>query len=283
MILSMAVFGTVGIFVRYISLPSGVISGVRGLIGAAFLFAVMVISGKRPSISRMKGHGLVLILSGIMIGANWICLFEAYRYTTVATATLCYYLQPVFVTLASPFIFHEKLNPKKVLCVFAALCGIVLISWKDVGEGSVTGIALGIGAAVLYAAVVMMNKSIPDVEAYDRTFVQLLSAGIVMIPYTLLCESFENVTVTAVGLVLLLILSVFHTGVCYSLYFGAIPYLSLQTFAILGFIDPVVAIILSSVIFREDPGITGVIGAVLILGAAFISEVSFDRKKKNGV
>ena len=160
--LSMVVFGTIGIFVRYIPLPSAAIACVRGAVGALFLLCVMALKKTKPDVDGIKKNLLLLALSGGAIGFNWIFLFEAYRYTTVAAATLCYYMAPVIVIMASPFVFKEKMTVKKILCVLAALVGMVFVSGvagSGLPEaGELKGILFGLGAAVLYAGVIMMNK-----------------------------------------------------------------------------------------------------------------------------
>ena len=101
---AMGIFGTVGIFVHYIPLPSATIAFCRGLLGVAFLLLFLLLTGKKLSLPDIKKHVWLLCLSGAAIGANWILLFESYRYTTVATATVCYYFAPLFLLLASPLI-----------------------------------------------------------------------------------------------------------------------------------------------------------------------------------
>lgn len=103
LIIAVTAFGTIGIFVRYIALPSSIIALVRGAVGAAFLW--LLLRWKKTPFQRdaLRPHLKLLVLSGVIMSFNWITLFEAYNYTTVATATLCYYMAPVFVTLASPF------------------------------------------------------------------------------------------------------------------------------------------------------------------------------------
>ena len=113
LIIAVTAFGTIGIFVRYINLPSSVIAFVRGAVGAVFLLLLLYLRRTPFRWASVQPHWKLLALSGAIISFNWITLFEAYRYTTVATATLCYYMAPVFVTLASPFLFHEKLTPRK--------------------------------------------------------------------------------------------------------------------------------------------------------------------------
>ena len=128
LIIAVTAFGTIGIFVRYISLPSSVIAFVRGAVGAVFLLLLLYFRRTPFRWASVQPHWKLLALSGAIISFNWITLFEAYRYTTVATANLCYYMAPVFVTLTSPFLFHEKLTTRKLLCVLTALCGMVFVS-----------------------------------------------------------------------------------------------------------------------------------------------------------
>ena len=144
--LSMLIFGTIGIFVKYIPLPSSTIAMTRGFMGAAFLLFVMLISGKKPSAFAIKKNALPLIISGAAIGINWIFLFEAYNYTSVAVATLCYYMEPVLLIVLTPFVLKQKLSVKKILCVPVALVGMVLVSGVLSGKQdvSLTGVALGL-------------------------------------------------------------------------------------------------------------------------------------------
>ena len=126
MILSMVIFGTIGIFVEFISLPSGVIAAFRGIAGALVIISVMLFKKYKPDIKILKKKLWLLILSGVAIGFNWILLFESYRHTGIPVATVCYYTAPVLVTILSPFILREKLRPKQIICVFVALVGIVV-------------------------------------------------------------------------------------------------------------------------------------------------------------
>ena len=278
----MFLYGTIGIFVRNISLPSSVIALVRGIIGVAFILLFMRIRKIRISLADIKANLLLLCLSGAAIGVNWIFLFEAYHYTTVALATLCYYFSPIFIIIVSPFFLKERLTLKKSCCVLAALLGMALISgvFEPAGVSALhaKGIALGIGAAALYAFVVILNKKLHNISAYDRTVVQLGTAAVVLLPYTLLTEKVSELSVSALGICLLLIVGVLHTGVAYTLYFSSLRDLKAQTAAILSYIDPIVAIILSAVLLKEQMTLLSVLGAVLILGATLVSELKINNK-----
>lgn len=280
MMLAMFIFGTIGLFVKYIPLPSSLIAMLRGFAGAIFLFVFIKIKKQSMDKDAIKANLLKLCLSGAFLGFNWILLFEAYRYTTVATATLCYYLAPVIVILVSPLVLKEKLTWKKLVCVLISLLGMVFVSGVlgilktgHFEKGEFTGILFGLGAACLYACIVLTNKKIKDISAYDMTIMQLAVAGLVLVPYVLLTQDISGIQLGAKAIALLAVVCIVHTGIAYALYFGSMKGLKGQTVAILSYIDPVVAIILSALILREGFTLSGALGAVLILGATFANEI----------
>lgn len=277
LISAMTIFGTIGIFRKLIPLPSALIAFFRGAIGAAFLITLVKIKGQKlcHHLSR-KAYGL-LALTGALIGVNWMMLFEAYNYTSVSIATLCYYMAPTFVVLLSVPILKERLSAKKLICSALALIGMVLISGILEGAGldrrDLTGILLGIGAALIYAAVVLLNKSLPGIDAYEKTVIQLSAAAVIMLPYLLISGSFAGNTWSMSTLLLLLIVGIIHTGISYALYFGSMDGLRAQTVALFSYIDPIVALLLSACILKEHMTILGIIGAILILGSAIVCEL----------
>ena len=276
MILSMVIFGTIGIFVEYIAMPSGVIASVRGIVGALVILAVMFFTRHKPDFEKVTKKLPVLLASGVAIGFNWILLFEAYRHTGIPVATVCYYTAPIFVIVATPFIFKEKLIHKQIVCIGVALLGVVAVSGVLQSNGSkIVGVFLGLGAALLYASVMIMNKFMSEVDSYERTVIQLGTAGIIVLPYALLTGG--DIVFNTKSLILLLVVGVVHTGFAYLLYFGAIKKLKSQTVAILSYIDPASAIILSSVVFLQLPTLYEFVGVVLIMTAAILSE---SRKKE---
>ena len=279
---AMLIFGTVGIFVRQIPLSSAAVAFFRGVMGVVFLLLVMTLAKKRPQKQIIRENLWVLLLSGAAIGGNWVLLFESYRHTTIATATICYYLAPVFVVLASPLL-GERLTGKKLILPGIALLGMVFVS--GVLQGGISGgkgIALAAGAAMLYASVMLLNRKLKSISAYDKTVIQLGVAAAVVLPYALLTGGFDVSAMTAVGWVLLLIVGIVHTGFAYWLYFGALGQLPSQTVALFSYLDPVLAIILSALLLQEPLGWQGIVGAVLILGSALCSELLEQKKEKKG-
>ena len=282
LILAMVIFGTIGIFRKYIPLPSGIVACARGILGVAFLLIFIKIKKIKMDGKAIKKHLAILLVSGGFIGLNWVLLFESYRYTSVAVATLCYYMAPIFVMIVSPFLLKEKLTGRKMLCVIVALIGMVFVS--GVLDGGITdiselkGILFGLGAAALYASVVMMNQKLRGVPTYDKTIMQLGAAAVVLIPYILFVEDLSAVTLTPLMAIMLIIVGVVHTGIAYALYFGSMNGLKAQTVALFSYIDPIVAIILSALFLKEPMTVYSAIGAVLVLGATMISELPEKKK-----
>ena len=274
---AMLIFGTIGVFRRYLPLPSAFLAFSRGILGGLFLLGFTRLSHRTAGEKLPARTALGLAFTGAVMGINWILLFEAYNYTTVAVATLCYYMQPTIVMLLSPFLFREKVTWKKGICATAAIIGMILVSGVtgggNVPPGNLRGILLGLGAAACYSVVVIMNKKISGIDAYPKTIIQLLSAGAVMIPYLLLTDGFQFGEFSGQILLLLLIVGLVHTGVAYMLYFGSMDGMKAQSIAILSYIDPVSALLFSALLLREPLGVLSIVGAVMILGSSVFSEL----------
>lgn len=280
--LAMVIFGTIGLFIRTINLPSSVIAMARGFVGSLFLLGLIVASRGKISWQDISRNKKILIFSGGFLGINWILLFEAFRYTTLASATLVYYLAPVIVIIVSAIFFKESLEPLKVVCVGLALIGMVLVSGllgSDFSNGpNLTGILFALGAAICYAAVILMSQRLESISAYDGTIIQLATSGLVLLPYVLITEDFKTLTVDRSSLYSLVIVAIIHTGVAYALYFSAMRKLKAQTIAIYSYLDPLVAVIASSLILKEKVTVMTAVGGLLILGSTLLSEVLDQRR-----
>lgn len=283
MVCAMMVFGTIGIFVKNIPLSSGEIALFRAVIAMLAIIAYQLLSGRKVKIPSSKKDGLLLLLSGAAVGFNWIFLFEAYHYTSVSIATLSYYFAPVIVMIVSPILFKEKLTMKQMICFIMSTVGLVLIIGVGGLEKSPTnliGIGLGLSAAVLYAMVILLNKFIKKVDGVDRTLMQFLAAIIVLVPYLYMTSGIHIGNIGGIGLLNLLIVGIIHTGIMYCMYFSSLKQLKGQEAAILGYIDPLVAIIVSVSLLGESIDFTQIIGGILILGFTLLNEVNIQSSKK---
>ena len=277
LIASMAIFGTLGLFVRNISVSSGELALYRAILAAVLIAAYLFTTKQKISFNNIKREVPLLLLSGVAMGINWILLFEAYRYTTVSAATLSYYFAPVIVTVVCPFLFREKLTAKQIVCFIMSTLGLVMITGiGDVGQSAadLVGILFGLGAAVFYAAVVLLNKFIKNVEGIHRTFLQFLSAIVTLIPYVAATGGITLGGMDGKGWICLFIVGFIHTGVTYCMYFSSLKELPGQKAAILSYIDPLVAVLISVLLLHEAMTLWQILGGILILGFTLWNEIS---------
>ena len=269
LVTAMLIFGTLGLFVRNVPVSSGELALYRAILATGMIGMFLLITRQPVPFAAIKKEVPLLLLSGAAMGFNWILLFEAYRYTTVSAATLSYYFAPVIVTVVSPFLFREKLSLRQILCFVMSTVGIVMITATgdlSAGSNNLVGIAFGLGAAVLYATVILLNKFIRGVAGLHRTFLQFLAAIAVLIPYVAFSGAFSLGALDGMGWLNLLILGLVHTGVAYCLYFPALKDLPGQRAAILSYLDPLVAVLLSVTVLGEGMTTWQAVGGVLILG-----------------
>lgn len=276
MIFSMVIFGTLGVFVRNIPVSSGELALYRAILAALLIAVYLGITKQKIPFANIKKEVPLLLASGVAMGVNWIFLFQAYKYTTVSLATLSYYFAPVIVTVACPFLFTEKLTGKQIICFLMSTAGLVMIT--GIGKIGINtdfiGILWGLGAAFFYAVVILLNKFIKGVEGIHRTFLQFLSAIVILIPYVAVTGGVTLGQLHTVGWINLLIVGLLHTGITYCLYFSALTELPGQKAAILSYIDPLVAVVISVTVLGESMTVWQAVGGLLILGFTLWNEVS---------
>lgn len=273
--ISMAIFGTLGLFTRNIPVSSGELALYRAVLASALIIVYLAVTGQKMDFKMIKGEILLLLVSGIAMGINWILLFQAYRYTTISAATLSYYFAPVIVTVVCPFLFHEKLTGKQILCFCMSTIGLILIiGVESIGQGGsdLLGILFGLGAAAFYAAVILLNKFIKNVTGIHRTLLQFFAAIIILVPYVACTGGMHLTALGSVGWGCLLTVGLIHTGITYCMYFSALKELTGQEAAILSYIDPLMAVLVSVLLLGESMSLRQLLGGILILGFTLWNE-----------
>lgn len=281
-IVSMVIFGTIGLFVKYIPLSSAEIALYRALLAIALVGGYLLIKKQRISFKGREKELILLLFSGAAMGFNWMFLFAAYKCTTVSVATLSYYFAPVIVTVLSPVLFKEKMTLKKVICFIFSTMGLILLTGLGnlgVNLMHIKGIAFGIAAACLYATVMLLNKAIKGIGGIERTFLQFVAAAVVLIPYVLLTDGINITRLHTDGIIYLLIVGLVHTGITYLMYFSSLKEIEGQQVAVLSYIDPLVAVIVSVFILKESITAVQIIGGTLILIFTLLNEINL--KKRN--
>ena len=156
-----------------------------------------------------------------------------------------------------------------------------LAAWKAAEISGSTGYKVWLTESTkgLYATVVLLNKQLRNIDAFDRTVFQLGGSAVILLPYCFATVEFSALTLTAFSAAMLVFVGIVHTGVTYLLYFGSLEHVKGQTAAIISYVDPVVAVLASVLILSEPMRPVEVLGAALILGAALFSEIQPRRKE----
>lgn len=277
MISAMLIFGSIGIFVKNINISSIEIAFYRAVVASLFLIFASFFIKQKITYSSIKENALLLIISGMAIGINWILMFQAYKYTTISNATLIYNTAPIFVILLSPIVLKERITCLKIGCITTTMVGLFLIVYAgnsniNTSYSHIKGILYGFLAAILYASIILINKFIKNLPSFEVSLIQLTVSAIVLLISILYENNLNIVGISHKDWVFILILGIIHTGVAYILYFDSIKELTGQSIAFLSYIAPVSAVIFASIFLEENMTLHQIIGGILILGSTFISE-----------
>ncbi|MCA1203935.1 DMT family transporter [Priestia flexa] len=285
MYISMIIFGTMGLIVRYIDLSSSETALLSSSIGCLFLMIVFFMRKRTIPWKLVKVNACILFFSGIALGGNWMFLYQAYDHTTLTNATLGYYFAPVFVMILSPFILKEQLPVKKIICIGIAILGMLMIVGNGVsasGTEDLLGIFFGLLAAACYAALMLLNKFIRLMGRLEITIIQLGITALLLLPYVFLTEGFGVFGVSRSSVPFIIILGIVNTGIGFWLFFSGMEKLKGQSIAMLSYVDPFVAILISAVILREHRTLVQILDGALLLGSTFISENKVIKFPKRG-
>lgn len=278
-IAAMLIFGSIGIFVKFITVPSVQIVQYRTIFGSICLAMFMLVKRQKFNIEKIKQNMLHLAISGISIGASWAFLFEAYKQTSVGLTTIVYYCAPILVFFLAPIIFKESITKSQLCAILIAVVGMLLVYIMEIiSSGISTAIACALVSALLYAVIMIDNKFIKDMNGIESTLIQLSIAAIVM---TIYCGISLNQVVyipTLIDLCLLVVVGIFHTGLAMALYISNLQNLSPQNIAIFSYIDPASALLFSFVILSESLSWYQLLGGLLIFGGALLAQLNPSQK-----
>lgn len=271
---AMLIFGSNGVFASMLEMSGAQLVLLRTLIGGAVLLIIILISRSRTPKEVLLREKWRLLFAGVCLGANWALLFEAYNLMNVSLATLTYYTAPVLVLVLAPLVLKERQNGLAYLGMAVVIVGMLLVVGTDFGEGGVsaTGLIVGLGSAVFYAMLMLVNKQITGVSGLNLTFIEIVIAAVILLPYVLATSGGVPLPTDARGIFALLFLCTVNTGIACWLYFSSMNRLPAKAVALMGYFDPVSALIFSAVFLDERLSGVQLAGAVLVLAGALVGQ-----------
>lgn len=272
---AMLIFGSNGVFASMLDMSGAQLVLMRTLIGGAVLLIIILISRSRTPKEVLIREKWRLLFAGVCLGANWALLFEAYNLMNVSLATLTYYTAPVLVLVLAPFVLKERQNSLAYVGMLVVVVGMLLVVGTDFGEGgvTVTGLVVGLGSAVFYAMLMLVNKKISGVSGLNLTFIEIIIAAAILLPYVFATSGGVPLPTDARGIFALLFLCTVNTGFACWLYFSSMNRLPAKAVALMGYFDPVSALIFSAVFLDERLSTVQFIGAVLVLAGALVGQL----------
>ncbi len=274
---AVSIYGTIGLFLHFVKTSSEFVVLCRGTIGSLFILIVMMAKKEKIDLEAIKRNFFILAISGASLGLNWIFLFAGYRHG-VAITSLCNYMAPIMVVVISAFIYRQKLGIKQIACIICSLIGVMFISGIFENDARVNSLCIiyGLLAALGFVALVFCNRYLKDIKSLDKTVMQLSFSALTVLVYVIANNGFPR-SIDGLSAALLIIMGVVHTGIAYIFYFDSINVLNVDTIAILGYVEPALNVIVGSLFLHEDLSIFGIIGAIMILGSAIMSELKGNR------
>lgn len=271
---AMLIFGSNGVFASMLEMSGAQLVLLRTLIGGAVLLIIILISRSRTPKEVLLREKWRLLFTGVCLGANWALLFEAYNLMNVSLATLTYYTAPVLVLVLAPLVLKERQNGLAYLGMAVVIVGMLLVVGTDFGEGGVsaTGLIVGLGSAVFYAMLMLVNKQITGVSGLNLTFIEIVIAAVILLPYVFATSGGVPLPTDARGIFALLFLCTVNTGFACWLYFSSMNRLPAKAVALMGYFDPVSALIFSAVFLDERLSGVQLAGAVLVLAGALVGQ-----------
>jgi len=276
-IAAVLIYGTIGVLLSFVNASSEFVVLCRGFIGALTIIIVFAIKRRRIDTYAIHKNFYRLIISGIALGLNWVALFAGYRYS-VSVASLCNYIAPIVVVALAPFFFKEKITVKQGIFIFLAVVGVLFLSGIfEAGNTNLSAAIYGLLAAIGFVVLVICNRKMREIEPLERTLIQLIGSAATVLPFVFILDGFPK-SITPIEILILIILGVVHTGLAYILYFDSVAHVSAIEVAIYGYLEPVMGVATSIIFLGERLSAFGIIGAVLIIFAAF--EPLIGRSKK---
>lgn len=276
---ALLLFGSNGIIAAAIALPSSDIVLLRTFLGALSLVTILAITQRHKLQAPSRpSEAAALLLSGAALGASWIFLFRAYQTIGVGVSSLLYYCGPIIVMALSPLIFGEKLTGGKIAGFIAVACGAFLIAAQGLGGNMPIA---GIASAFCYALMVIASKGAPHIEGLENSTLQVSAAFVTVLVLTLITQgapSFLSAGVAAsIDWRAVVMLGVVNTGIGCLLYFSAVAKLPVQTVAVVGYLEPLSAVVFSAILLGEAITPVRLMGAALIIGGAIFCELAGKR------
>lgn len=276
------IWSSLGIFVRKIALPNADIIFYSAVIAGLVQFLMVSLTGRLKKTIRNKNSAnsiFLLILLPVCFLGNTLLFYFAFTHTTIANAVLTHYTAPIFVALMAPVFLKEKILKTAWLAIILSSFGLWFIlgapvSGKEIfaGDSESRGIIAGLLSGFAYALLILIIRGIASqFSALFIIFIQNSLVALLLLPFV------PMIQLTWQSLPYIVTLGIVHSTIAPLLYVQGFKSVKANEAAILGYLEPIGAILLAWIFLNEIPEIKAILGGALILYSGFM----IIRNKKN--
>lgn len=218
---------------------------------------------------RKEFPGLKLLQYPLILGAaslmNTFSYYLAFKHTTIANAVLTHYTAPVIVAFLAPLFLRERVTRPIIISIAIASAGLwIMLNGFSFNEGDALGITAGLVSGFAYAVVVILIRIYT--QSFNPVVLAFFSNAVIAI---LLAPFVREFPVNALWS--FLVMGIVHSTIAPILYFKGLRYVSAGRTAVLGYIEPVIAIIFGIIFLSELPGKGSIIGGLLIIFSGYLT------------
>jgi drug/metabolite transporter (DMT)-like permease len=269
-IISVLIWSSWGILVRWLDLPALVISFFSTSIACLTLSFVWAFKFQRRKLKPQKTKNLFFFLAlGILVALSNVLYFQAFRTTTIANATLSHYLAPILVFILAPIMIREKIEARGMVSLILSTFGLYLITWGPglkLTSQDIAGIGFGAASALFYALQINAVRHLaPRFSALALTWYGNLGASLTIFPWIYS----EIYLVHSSALPILLLMGIFCSGLAPIIYISGLKTVPAHHAGVLSYLEPVGGILLAFLFLSESPRIITLIGGAFIVGGGY--------------
>jgi len=265
-IISFLIWSSYGVILNKVSINPIIFTLLTTSIG--FILITSYIFVRKVDIALNKKFLPVIFFTTILFLTNAITFFYAYKFTSISNAIFSHYLAPIFVSIFSIFILHEKIEKVTIIALIIAIVGMFFIFLPDenitIQKYDIYGIILGVISAICYGLSVVIAKSvISRINYIVFMFYQGIFTSIFVLAALIFKTDLFNLNFNLFFLIILV--GITHSFIAPLLYLKGLQGVKAQFAGLLGYTEVACSILLGIIFLEQIPSFFTLFGGILIV------------------
>ena len=255
------IWGSSGIFVKYLNLPPTTVTFFRLAIPTLILLLFFIFK----KIKLFHGNNKLILIASTLNAGRVYLYTVGFTFASIGNAIIILYTWPIFTTIFSILFLKEKVPKRTFFLLFIAFVGTALIYLNkefSFSDKNFIGITAMLFSALIYAfTVIIFKKESGKYSKYETIFYQNVIGSIIFIPFILINKPLPTLPQTSIGIVYGALIGL----VGFVFFFSALKKIKASTVSFLSYTEVVSAIILAVIFFQETLTWNMIVGGLLII------------------